>query len=159
MDTNEKQIPTDTYSDLENCNEEKYLKKIHDIFNDIKVPDDFNTWTVHKQFDWKYQNVKKLFPDVPKSLQYMIKANFHQINLHQSQEKLPEWMDINKYRKAHKFVNNHYFSIILNHLLSIAYASTFEDGLKTFILGGTTHTPYLAFQRYLFKSLFFNICK
>ncbi|XP_014474475.1 PREDICTED: uncharacterized protein LOC106744320 [Dinoponera quadriceps] len=149
VDKTIKNISTDTHSNLENCSKEEYLKKLHAVINDIKFPDDFDTWTAEEQCDWKCQVIKEIVPNVPKSLQSMISANFYPIEFHRNQKKLPEWMDIDKFRRAQKFVSDHYFSIVLNHLLSILRSLTFNDGLKAFILGENVHTPYLAFRRYL----------
>lgn len=142
-------IPTDIQSNIENCSEKQYLKKLHDVLSDIKLPDDFNTWTAQEQYDWKVQNIRKSFPDIPKSLQYMIPASLHLIDSHRTQEKLPEWIDIDKYHRGRNFVRNHYLSIVLNHILSTAYAATFDDGLKAIILGENVHTPYSAFVTFL----------
>jgi len=114
------------------------------------TPNDFDAWTVKKQCDWIKQNVAKLFPNVPQSLLHFIPAFFCQLNYDRSSEKLPEWMNIDKYRRGQKFVQMHSAALIISTLMGFMYIYTFEDGLKTVILGENSHTPYLGFQKYFF---------
>ncbi|EFN80748.1 hypothetical protein EAI_16828 [Harpegnathos saltator] len=144
--------PTTTtdISDSENCTEKEYLMKYRDIMHGTtELPGDFDTWTAQEQYDWKYRIIMKFTLNIPNSLRDMVPAIMTPINSNICQEELPEWMDIDKYRRAQKFVSEHYLSIVLTNLLSLVYSFTFDDGLKGFILGGHTHTPYLAFKRYL----------
>lgn len=114
-----------------------------------KLPNDFDAWTVKQQCDWLNQNIEKCFPNMPQSLQSIVPAAFCQIDYYdRSPEKLPEWMDIDKYRKGQKFVQKHYFALVVSKILSLIYAFSFNDVLTGMILGEHSHTPYLAFQRY-----------
>jgi len=119
------------------------------------IPNDFDAWTVKKQCDWLKQNVAKFFPNVPQSLLHLIPAFFCQLNYDRSSEKLPEWMNMDKYRRGQKFVQKHYTALIFSSIIGFVYIYTIEEGLKPLLLGEHSHTPYLGFQRYYFKSIFF----
>lgn len=83
--------------------ENGYVMAFKDLFgisSRDKFPNDFDAWDVKKQFDWLNQNTEKFFPNVPQSLLSFIPAAFCEVNYDQSLEELPEWMDMNKYRRG-----------------------------------------------------------
>jgi len=141
-----------TKSISKNLDEDRFVMAMKDmvgINSRNKFPNDFDTWTVKQQYDWLNQNIEKFFPNMPQSLQSIIPAAFCQIDYYdRSPEKLPEWMDMDKYRKGQKFVQKHYFALVVSKILGMIYAFSFDDGLTTSILGEHHHTPYLSFQRY-----------
>lgn len=138
-----------SFEKLESTSINEDLKKKLNI-DDIKLPYDFNTWTAQAKRDWLWQNITTLFPNTPKSLHIFIPGAFCPINTVRSLEQLPEWMDIDKYRRGQKFVRDHYFSLIVAKLCGLIYSFTFNDGQKIVILGENSHTPYLAFPKYFF---------
>ncbi|EFN83303.1 uncharacterized protein LOC105184299 [Harpegnathos saltator] len=141
--------PSRDFSHIKDISNDKYLKKTEDILENIKFPNDFDVWSAQKQRDWVYNNLTELYQNMPDSLQNMIPAIFRPVDFDRSQEKLPEWMDMDKYRRGQKFVRDNYFSIIINIVMGAIYGFTFDDGLKTLILTRNSNTPYLSFIRYL----------
>ncbi|XP_025153372.1 uncharacterized protein LOC112588267 isoform X2 [Harpegnathos saltator] len=144
-----KGIPKDSNDGEKNITDDKYSKKIHDLHDNIEFPSDFDAWTVQEQRDWVYNNMTELYSYVPESLQCIISGIFRPVDFHRSQEKLPEWMDMDKYRRGQKFVRDHYCSFVFSILLGTVYGLTFNDGLKPLIISRKSITPYLAFKRYL----------
>jgi len=118
------------------------------------TPNDFDAWTVKKQCDWIKQNVAKFFPNVPQSLLHFIPAMFCQLNYDRSLEKLPKWINMDKYRTGQKFVQKHYAALIISTLIGFIYIYTIEEGLKPLLLGEQSHTPYLGFRRLIQKYFF-----
>jgi len=136
--------------------EDKFVMLFKELFGinfQDYTPNDFDAWTVKKQCDWIKQNVAKFFPNVPQSLLHFIPAMFCQLN-YRSLEKLPEWMNMEKYRRGQKFVQKHSATLIISVLIGFMYIYTIEEGLKPLLLGENSHTLYLGFRRY-FKSIFF----
>ncbi|XP_014487697.1 PREDICTED: uncharacterized protein LOC106751328, partial [Dinoponera quadriceps] len=119
------------------------------VYDDIEFPCNFDDWTAQEQSDWMYHNMTNLYKNVPESLQNLIPAATRLLDFNRSLNVLPEWMDPDKYHRGQKFVRRHYFSIILAIILGSMYNYTFDDFLKPIIIGGNSHTPYLAFKRYL----------
>jgi len=117
------------------------------------TPNDFDDWTVKKQCDWIKQNVAKFFPNVPQSLLNIIPAAFCQLN-YRSLDKLPEWMNMDKYRRGQNFVQKHCAVLIVSSIIGFTYMYTIEEGFKPLLLGEHSHTPYLGFQKYFFLKYF-----
>lgn len=150
-----KDIPCKSNDYLEGSKKDEYLEKIQGIIDDT-MPADFDTWTVQEQRNWMCQSVTKYFSNVPEGLKDYIPSVFRLIDSDRSQDKLPEWIDVDKYRRGQKFVREHYLSIIVGTLFGSIYAYTYKDGLKPIIISGNSHTPYLAFKRYS-SNIFFLI--
>ncbi|XP_014475023.1 PREDICTED: uncharacterized protein LOC106744613 [Dinoponera quadriceps] len=129
------------------------------VRDDIELPCNFDDWTAQEQSDWMYHNMTNLYKNVPESLQNLIPAYTRSLDFNRSLNVLPEWMDPDKYHKGQKFVREHYFSYIMAIILGSIYAYTFEDGLKPIIIGGNSHTPYLAVKRYFSDILYLNTMK
>lgn len=53
---------------------------------------------------------------MPESLLDFIPAFFRKGGNGRSQEKKPEWLDMNKYRRGQKFVRDHYTSILISNV-------------------------------------------
>lgn len=62
---------------------------------------------------------------------------------------IPEWLDMEKYRRGQTFMCDYYSSIIVAKLMGIIYVYSMDDSLKALIITGQSHTPYMGFQRYL----------
>ncbi|XP_014478876.1 PREDICTED: uncharacterized protein LOC106746620 isoform X2 [Dinoponera quadriceps] len=123
--------------------------KMQDILASTEFPNGFDTWNVQERHDWMYRNITELFQNTPESLQHIIPAFIRPLDINRSQETLPEWMDMDKYRRGQKFVHDNYGSITISLLASTVYINTFDDVLKPVIISKKSHTPYLAFKRYL----------
>lgn len=135
-------------NNMEKASDDEYLKKIQNAHIVSEFPSDFDVWTVQEQHNWVCQNMTELYQNAPETLQNMIPAVFRAVDFKRSQDKLPEWMDMYKYRRGQKFVRDNYFSIILTILLGTIYGITFDGGLKPLLVNGKNSTPYLAFKRY-----------
>ncbi|XP_067214669.1 uncharacterized protein [Linepithema humile] len=133
----------------ENLEEYEYVKTLKNIFDENLFPHDFDMWTVSKQYNWINENISKFFPNVPESLLEYIPAFFHQGDCNRSLVDIPEWLDMDKYRKGQKFVQDYFAATIIATLLSLFYAYSFENTLRPIILNGQSHTPYLGYKRYI----------
>ncbi|XP_014486650.1 PREDICTED: uncharacterized protein LOC106750662 [Dinoponera quadriceps] len=131
--------------------------KMQRICADTELPSNFDDWTVQEQSDWMYHNMTDLYKNVPESLQNLIPSATRPLDFNRSLNALPEWMDPEKYHRGQKVVRENYFSIIMVFIFGSIYGYTFEDALKTIIIGGNSHTPYLAFKRYFSDILSFNL--
>ncbi|TGZ49844.1 uncharacterized protein [Temnothorax longispinosus] len=139
-------------SSSKNLDEDGLVMLFKDIFgvnSQNKFPNNFDTWTVKKQCDWIIKNIAEFFPNMPQSLRSVIPAAFCQLDNDRTLEKLPEWMDMDKYRRGQKFVQKNYTAITISKVMGLMYIYTFQEELKPIILGAHSHTPYLAFQRYV----------
>ncbi|XP_011139204.1 uncharacterized protein LOC105183050 [Harpegnathos saltator] len=134
---------------LNNSSEDEYLEKMKGIVCGTAMPIGFDTWSTKEQHDWLDQNIRKYFPNVPETLQNIIPGAFSLIDYNRPQEKLPEWVDMDKYRRGQKFVREHYFSIVVTLFFGAIYSYTFNDVSKPIIIGGNSHTLFLALKRYL----------
>ncbi|KAL6420203.1 hypothetical protein ACFW04_013823 [Cataglyphis niger] len=108
-----------------------------------------DTWTIEEQDHWINKNLSKFYPNVPETLLEYIPASFHQLDFDRSSVNVPEWLNMDKYRRGQKFVRENYASIMIAKLLGIIHVYSFNDGLKPIIIGGHGHTPFFGFQRYL----------
>lgn len=142
-----------TKDDFEHTSDNDNLKKMQDIFDGTEFPSDFDTWTVQEQSDWVYHNMAELYQNAPESLQNMTPATFRPVDSDRSQENLPQWMDMDKYRRGQKFVRDNYVSVVFCILLGTIYGFTFDDGLRPLLISGNSNTPYLAFKRYFSKKI------
>ncbi|XP_077258878.1 uncharacterized protein LOC143895546 isoform X1 [Temnothorax americanus] len=145
-------IQHDIKSSSKNLDEDGLVilfKNIFGVNSQNKFPNNFDAWTVKKQCDWIIKNIAKFFPNMPQSLQSTIPAAFCQLNNDRILEKLPEWMDMDKYRRGQIFVQKNYTAIAISKIMGMMYIYTFQEELKPIILGAHSHTPYLALQRYV----------
>lgn len=129
-------------------NKHEYITLFKDIFPRDNFPNDFDVWSVEKQCDWINQNLTKFFSNVPQSLINFIPAACCQLNYDRSPEEIPDWMDMDKFRRGQKFVQKHYTAILLSKLIGTLYIYSFDEGLKSIIIGGHRHTLYSAFKKY-----------
>ncbi|KYN22980.1 hypothetical protein ALC57_04763 [Trachymyrmex cornetzi] len=97
----------------------KHLKHIVDR-NFVK-PKDYDKWTDKEQYEHMLDNIKTYVPNVPDSLLFLMPAAGRRGDCGNSTDK-PFWLDMEKFQR---------------------------DGLKPLIFTQKSHTPYLAFKRYL----------
>ncbi|XP_011050627.1 PREDICTED: uncharacterized protein LOC105143819 [Acromyrmex echinatior] len=142
---------------MKSSNDCRYVMMLKSMFDRELFPNDFDTWTVQKQCVWINENIATFFPNVPKSLLNLIPASFSQGNYSRSLVEIPEWLDMDKYRRGQKFVRENYASLIFTKILGIMHVYSFEENLKPIIISKRSHTPYLGFKRY-FSTIqrFFN---
>jgi len=128
----------------------RYVMTLKSIFDRELFPNEFDIWTEQEQCEWINKNITILFSNVPKSLLDFIPAYFCGIieeDCDQSPIKIPEWLDMNKYRRGQKFVRENYASLIIVKILGLMHVYSFEDFLRPLIISKRTQIP-LAFKRY-----------
>lgn len=127
-----------------------YVMMFRDVFDRGLFPDDFDIRTVQEQYVWINENITTFFPNVPKSLLNLSPAFYRQGDCGRSPVEVPEWLDMDKYRRGQKFVNENYASLIIAKILGIMHVYSFDDSLKPIIMSKRSHTPDLGFTRYSF---------
>jgi hypothetical protein len=130
----------------EQKNSDEYVTILKNNFDRSLFPNNFDMWTVSEQHNWINNNLSTFFPNVPKSLLGLVPAWFCEGDYSRWPE-MPEWLDIDKYRRGQKFVQNNLFAINLTTMLLLFHAYSFEDNLKPIIFGRKAHTPYLLCKR------------
>jgi len=134
--------------------EYRYVMLLKSTFDQELFPNEFDSWTVQEQCKWINENITTFFPNVPKSLLDFIPASFRQGDCGRTSMEVPEWLDINKYRRGQKFVRENYASLLIAKILGIMHVYSFEDALKPMIISKRSHTPYLGFTRYRTSKIF-----
>ncbi|XP_070154773.1 uncharacterized protein [Polyergus mexicanus] len=132
----------------ENPDEYKLVLLLKSTYDKRLFHNDFDTWTIEEQYHWINKNLSTFYPNVPETLLKYIPAYFRQLDFDRSPLKVPEWLDMDKYRRGQKFVRENYAAIILIKLVGLIHVYSFNNGLKAIIIGGRSHTPYLGFERY-----------
>ncbi|KAL6419626.1 hypothetical protein ACFW04_013711 [Cataglyphis niger] len=133
----------------ENPDKYKLVLLLRSTYDKNLFHNDFDTWTIEEQDYWINKNLSKFYPNVPETLLEYIPASFHQLDFDRSSVNVPEWLNMDKYRRGQKFVRENYASIMITKLLGIIHVYSFNDDLKPIIIGGHGHTPFFGFQRYL----------
>jgi len=126
----------------------RYVMALKSIFDRELFPNKFDNWTEQEQCEWINKNITTFFPNVPKSLLDFIPAYFCEGDCGRSPVEIPEWLDMNKYRRGQKFVRENYASLVIVKVLGLIHIFSFEDFLRPLIISKRSHTPYLAFKRY-----------
>jgi hypothetical protein len=132
-----------------NSDEYEYVKLLRDTFDRKLFPNEFDEWTVSQRYDWINEHLSKFYPNVPESLLEFIPAFFRDGDCDRSPVEKPDWLDMDKYRRGQKFVQDYLIGIFMTTALSLLPAFTFETNLNPIILGDHAHTPYLGFKRYI----------
>ncbi|XP_011692192.1 PREDICTED: uncharacterized protein LOC105452613 [Wasmannia auropunctata] len=133
---------------LKSSNEYRYVMMFKSTFERELFPNNFDMWTLRQQCIWINDNIATFFPNVPKSLLNFIPASFRPGDCNPSSLQIPEWLDIDKYRKGQKFVRENFASLFFGKIFGIIHIYTFNEFLKPIIISKGSHTPYLAFKRY-----------
>ncbi|KAL6268535.1 hypothetical protein P5V15_001668 [Pogonomyrmex californicus] len=120
-----------------------YKQKLHN-----KLPEHFDQWTTEKQYKHLVNNISKYFPNIPKSLRYILPAIFENGDKRKTNAK-PDWLDMEKFSRGQRFAQRYFSAISISSLLGLLQIFTFSDGLKPLILSQKSNTPYRAFKRYL----------
>ncbi|KAL6263480.1 hypothetical protein P5V15_006271 [Pogonomyrmex californicus] len=126
----------------------EYVKMFKSKFDPKQFPNDFDNWTVHEQCVWINENIAIFFPNVPNSLLNFIPAAYCQGDCGRPLEEVPEWLDMDKYRRGQKFVQENYAALIFAKIIGIMHEYSFNKALKPMILTKRSSTSYLAFKKY-----------
>ncbi|XP_071558739.1 uncharacterized protein [Temnothorax nylanderi] len=129
---------------------EHFVKQMkHIIDQNPAKPKDYDKWTDKEQYEHIISNIKIYVPSIPDSLLFFIPAAQYRGDCDRNSTDKPLWLDMEKFQRGQKFARDHITSILLANLLSLFELFAFTDGLKPMIFSRQSHTPYLAFKRYL----------
>ncbi|XP_011690431.1 PREDICTED: uncharacterized protein LOC105451581 [Wasmannia auropunctata] len=137
----------DSEDSLKSSNEYRYVMIFKSKFERELFPNNFNMWTVRQQYMWINDNIAAFFPNVPKSLLDLIPATFRPGDC-QSSMQIPEWLDMDKYRRGQKFVRENFAALFIAKILGVIHVYSFNEFIKPIIISKGSHTPYLGFKRY-----------
>lgn len=135
-----------------NSDEDEYVRLLRSKFDRSLFPSDFDERTVREKYSWINKNLSKFYPNVPESLLEFIPAFFHQEDCGRSPVEKPEWLDMDKYRRGQKFVQDYFVGITMTIMLGIIPSYTFDSNLNPILLSDRAHTPFLGFKRYYYCS-------
>jgi len=130
-----------------NSDKYEYVNLLRNTFDCSLFPSDFDKWKVSQRYNWINENLSKFYPNVPKSLLEFIPAFFCQEDCDRSPVEKLEWLDMDKYRRGQKFVQEYFVGITITLVFALLPAYTFKCNLTPFILSDHTHTPYLGYKR------------
>lgn len=153
-------IENERYELAEARNTVKYIQDFvksmkHIVDQNSAKPKDYDKWTDEEQYEHLVDNIKTYVPSIPNSLLFFIPAALHRGDCGRNSMEKPVWLDMEKFQRGQKFARDHIFSLFLANMLSLFEIFAFVDGLKPMIFSRQSHTPYLAFKRYLIISIIF----
>lgn len=102
-----------------------------------------------EEYEHIIKNLKTYVPKLPDSLLFLIPGALYRGDCGRSATDRPPWLNISLFRKGQKIAQEYIFSIFIANMLSLFQIFVFADGLKPMILSRQSHTPYLAFKRYV----------
>jgi len=133
---------------------EHFVKAMKPVIDQNSMkPKDYDKWTDKKKYEHIIDNMKTYMPSIPDSLLFFIPATLHRADFGRNSMDKPVWLDMEKFQRGQKFARDHIFSIIFANMLSLFEIFTFTDGFKPIIFSRQSHTPYLAFKRYMMISI------
>ncbi|XP_015186648.1 PREDICTED: uncharacterized protein LOC107071834 isoform X2 [Polistes dominula] len=112
--------------------------------------------------DSKYVN--RNYKEIKKKIEYILEKNvnstsdihkklFYFLYLPPDNDKAvlekPDWLDMEKFEKGQQFARDNLAAIFLGQFYGLMSLHCDRDGLQTLIMTQKSHTPYLAFKRYL----------
>ncbi|KYN22828.1 hypothetical protein ALC57_04610 [Trachymyrmex cornetzi] len=100
-----------------------FVKRMKPIIDQNSAkPKDYDKWTEKEQIKHIVDNIKTYIPNIPQSLLFFIPGTLYRGDCDRNSMDKPLWLDMEKFQR---------------------------DGLKPLIFSQQSHTPYLAFKRYL----------
>ncbi|XP_029668921.1 uncharacterized protein LOC115238899 [Formica exsecta] len=120
-----------------------------ELGSDDCLPIDFDRWTLKEQYDHLISNTSKYFPNIPKSLRFVLPATFEDGDCGRPVNERPNWLDMDKFKRGQQFALRHFCSVSISNLMGLLQIFSFADGLKPLILSQKSNTPYRAFKRYV----------
>lgn len=128
---------------------ENFVVQCKQELDNSKLPERFDQWTIRKQYDHLISNVGKYFPNIPKSLRYVLPAIFENGDCGRKANTKPDWLIMDKFYRGQRFAQRYFSVISITNLMGLLQIFSFSDGLKPLILSQKSNTPYRAFERYL----------
>jgi len=139
---------------------EHFVKAMKPVIDQNSAkPKDYDKWTNKEKCEHIIDNMKTYMPSIPDSLLFFIPAALHRADCGRNSTDKPVWLDMEKFQRGQKFARDHIFSIVFASMLSLFEIFTFPNGFKPIIFSQQSHTPHLAFKRYmmiLIKSFIYN---
>ncbi|KAK2576547.1 hypothetical protein KPH14_005223 [Odynerus spinipes] len=130
----------------EESNKRSMLKKIDRIIDDHKDRSKLSFEQVRKDIE---RTCGERFQRLPNFVQEaLIFTHFPGDHGRPITEK-PDWFDMEKFKKGQAFARDNFAGIFLAQLYGLFCLISHEDGLRTLIMTKKSHTPYLAFNRYV----------
>ncbi|XP_018044504.1 PREDICTED: uncharacterized protein LOC108684604 isoform X2 [Atta colombica] len=142
------------YELAEAKNSVKYIKhfvtKMKPIIDqNAAKPKDYDKWTEEEQIKHIIDNIKTYMPSIPQSLLFFISGTLYRGDCGRNSMDKPLWLDMEKFQRGQKFVLDYFVSISFANIISLFQIFAFTGALKPLIFSQKSHTPYLAFKRYL----------
>lgn len=125
---------------------EAHMKKCGESDEFLRV---FKQLPMEEQIAWSVEKYKKVCKFLPKSLVSLLPGVFYCGTAPRSFNQIPDWVDMEKFRKGQQFIKDNYAMIWTAMLHGINLIYFFEDGVKPLIMTGKLIAPYAAFKRYL----------
>ncbi|KYM78211.1 hypothetical protein ALC53_11406 [Atta colombica] len=132
-------------------NERKaFVTKCRQEFNNNKLPEYFDRWTIKQQYDHLISNISKYFPNIPESLRSILPAIFENGDFSEQRGNTkPDWLIMDKFYRGQHFAERHFSAIFMSQVMGLIQIFSFTDGMRTLIFSQESNTPYNAFVRYL----------
>jgi len=127
----------------------KFITKCKQELNSSKLPENFDQWTIMEQYNHLINNIDEYFPNIPKSLRYVLPAIFEDGDCGRKSNTKPDWLIMDKFYRGQRFAQRYFSVISISNLMGLIQIFSFSDGLKPLILSQKSNTPYRAFNRYL----------
>lgn len=128
----------------------KDAKEYADTFyRDVRFPEGFSAWPVKEQIDWMSKRTKKCFPNVGESLYPYFLGLLKNGDCGRSPLDKPDWLDMEKFCRGQKFALDNFTGVVLHNLIVLMAVFCVQDTLVPLIISRQSHTPYLAFKRYV----------
>ncbi|KYQ51294.1 hypothetical protein ALC60_09585 [Trachymyrmex zeteki] len=131
-------------------NERKtFVTKCRQEFDNSKLPEHFDRWTIKQQYDYLISNIDKYFPNIPESLRFILPAIFENGDCSERRGNAkPDWLIMDKFYRGQRFAERYFSVILIGSTMGLIQIFNFSDGLKPLILSQKSNTPYRAFERY-----------
>ncbi|XP_011702927.1 PREDICTED: uncharacterized protein LOC105458982 [Wasmannia auropunctata] len=126
----------------------KHTKNI--VGQNSMYPKDYDKWTNEEKYEHAIDSIKKCMPHVPDSVSFFIPAVMYRGDCGRNSTDKPLWLDMEKFQRGQKFARDHSFSIFIANALSLFVIFSSTNGLKPLIFSRQSHTPYLAYKRYVY---------
>jgi len=127
----------------------KFVTKCKQELNSSKLPENFDQWTIMEQYNHLINNTDEYFPNIPKSLRYVLPGIFEDGDCGRKSNTKPDWLIMDKFYRGQRFAQRYFSVISISNLMGLIQIFSFSDGLKPLILSQKSNTPYRAFKRYL----------
>lgn len=136
----------------EKTNKKEFQSIIDKLYDEINIENklaDQSYEKIERKINDIFKKDSNLFSEIQKKSLY-----YSYLPIHTNNEVLEkqDWLDIEKFEKGQKFARDNLTVLFLGQLFGLISLMCHQDGLDTLIMTQKSHTPYLAFKRYLSTS-------